>query len=732
MRLFNIIILFLLYTLTLFSQWESIGPYGGYIRCLIKDNSGRALSGNAYGGIFRTSDAGKNWEQLFTGYRNEDVRSLAVNSNNHIFAGTDLHGLYRSIDDGISWERLINSVSTRTINDILIKSNGDIYLATFNGVYRSTDNGNTFSTANNGITTSSIYSLGLSGDYIFAGTGNAGIFRSGDDGANWEAANTGINLSDGIVWGFASAEETENVGAVNIHALLQNDLYRSVNGTDWTSMSLPSQGLNLDVLLRNNGHLVVVGDKILNSTDQGNSWNIYNSPTEAFFSSVIEIDDNTLVGGTQGPGTYVSTNNNLADWNLEVNKMPATAITNINSTAGVINVSTRHSGIFRTNDGGLNWLNLSTGIPNGWFYGLYQHPTTNTLFALHQNGVYRSTDDGQVWDQTSAFGKTMAVNSLGDIFVGGGSYISKSIDDGISYQHKQISTNVFYSLDIAIDKDDKIYIATANDFGLQGQGVFLSTDLGESYSPIVELPNDITSVEALDLTGFPSVFDCIKEVLAADANGNFYSKNDDGSWNQFNIGFQLGGFVKDIAAINYLDGVNISTITEKEMFSTSDQSNCISEEEDELPDDTFFLEMGKRFGLGSQLLKPGATTITDYVGTLGLGILKRESVNDINDIKNSIPKHFDLQQNYPNPFNPSTKISWQSPISGHQTLKVYDVLGNEVAILVNEYKTVGNFSVDFDASRFASGVYLYRLQVINPETSSGQGFVETKKMILQK
>ena len=354
MKLFNIILLAMLYIIPALSQWESIGPYGGYIRCLIKDNQGRVLSGNAYGGIFRTSDAGKNWEQLFTGYRNEDVRSLAVNSNNHIFAGTDLRGLYRSTNDGVSWERLVNSVSTRTILDILIKSNGDIFLATFNGIYRSTDNGTTFSTANNGITTSSIYSLGVLGDYILAGTGNAGIFRSSDDGANWEAANNGINLSDGIVWGFASAEETENVGAANIYALLQSDLYYTTNGTDWGSLSLPPLGLYVDVLLRNNGNIVVVGSSILNSNDQGNNWTSYPSPTDALFSSVVEIDDNTLVAGTQGPGTYVSLNNNLADWNLEVNKMPATAITNISTTAGVINVSTRHSGVFSSNDGGLN------------------------------------------------------------------------------------------------------------------------------------------------------------------------------------------------------------------------------------------------------------------------------------------------------------------------------------------------------------------------------------------
>ena len=67
---------------------------------------------------------------------------------------------------------------------------------------------------------------------------------------------------------------------------------------------------------------------------------------------------------------------------------------------------------------------------------------------------------------------------------------------------------------------------------------------------------------------------------------------------------------------------------------------------------------------------------------------------------------FALEQNYPNPFNPSTKISWQSPVSSWQTLKVYDVLGNEVATLVNEEKPAGSYEVEFNAGGLSSGVYL--------------------------
>ncbi len=91
---------------------------------------------------------------------------------------------------------------------------------------------------------------------------------------------------------------------------------------------------------------------------------------------------------------------------------------------------------------------------------------------------------------------------------------------------------------------------------------------------------------------------------------------------------------------------------------------------------------------------------------------------------NNMPDTYELSQNYPNPFNPTTKISWQSPVGSHQTLKVYDVLGNEIATLVNEEKDRGVHTVNFDASQLASGIYIYKLQA--------GSFVETKKMILMK
>ena len=83
-----------------------------------------------------------------------------------------------------------------------------------------------------------------------------------------------------------------------------------------------------------------------------------------------------------------------------------------------------------------------------------------------------------------------------------------------------------------------------------------------------------------------------------------------------------------------------------------------------------------------------------------------------------------LNQNFPNPFNPTTKIRWEVPYSGWQTLKVYDVLGNEVETLVDEFKPAGKYEVEFNALKLSSGIYFYTLR-------SGD-FIQTNKMILLK
>lgn len=98
--------------------------------------------------------------------------------------------------------------------------------------------------------------------------------------------------------------------------------------------------------------------------------------------------------------------------------------------------------------------------------------------------------------------------------------------------------------------------------------------------------------------------------------------------------------------------------------------------------------------------------------------------SNVIEIEVGMPKTFGLEQNYPNPFNPSTTIAYQLPVASDVSLKVYDVLGREVATLVNARQEAGRYQIPFNASNLASGIYLYRLQA--------GGFAQTMKMKILK
>lgn len=107
-----------------------------------------------------------------------------------------------------------------------------------------------------------------------------------------------------------------------------------------------------------------------------------------------------------------------------------------------------------------------------------------------------------------------------------------------------------------------------------------------------------------------------------------------------------------------------------------------------------------------------------------LFLFNKGAVTDVEDENSLIPKEFGLSQNYPNPFNPNTTIKYSIGKEGHVNLSVYDVLGNRVARLVNENKTAGNYSVNFNAGGLSSGIYFYVLDSGN--------FKSAKKLILIK
>ncbi|MBZ0199326.1 MAG: T9SS type A sorting domain-containing protein [Ignavibacteriaceae bacterium] len=121
------------------------------------------------------------------------------------------------------------------------------------------------------------------------------------------------------------------------------------------------------------------------------------------------------------------------------------------------------------------------------------------------------------------------------------------------------------------------------------------------------------------------------------------------------------------------------------------------------------------FGVNYEMIAPGTAGIRVY-------FRKRAGVVSSMSESSSVLSRSELFQNYPNPFNPVTEIHYRIKERGFTQLKVYDILGYEIAALVNEEKQQGSYSVSFDGSNLPSGVYFYSLRV--------NGFVENKKMIL--
>jgi hypothetical protein len=165
-----------------------------------------------------------------------------------------------------------------------------------------------------------------------------------------------------------------------------------------------------------------------------------------------------------------------------------------------------------------------------------------------------------------------------------------------------------------------------------------------------------------------------------------------------------------IAAAQFFTGVSVSSYTQFSVPITYFSS--------EVPDaamiEILIFSPGGSYNLGSTF------KIDDLTFGPVTGVQESFSAN---------PAVFALSQNYPNPFNPATKISYQIPTDGLVRLEVYNILGKTLETLVNEEKPAGRFTVTFDGSKYTSGIYFYRINVISP---NGKSFSQTNKMILMK
>lgn len=370
----------------------------------------------------------------------------------------------------------------------------------------------------------------------------------------------------------------------------------------------------------------------------------------------------------------------------------------------------------KSTDFGSTWVEVTSNVGCQTPCDIEVFPDSSNIILVGDNGtgIFRSTNYGQNWTQvftTSGEIPTIATDkkihgvAWATRWGGGGGFL-KTTDYGITWS----SISFFNGINMwGVDVDPNIsdYVV-AGRYSSPSQ-IFISKDGGFSWVT-TSIPGnnyaiyiiDTMNVFAAQSTGFYKLnapwFIPVEFIsFNAVADGNNVKLNWKTATELNNKGFEIQSST---------DNQNFENIGFVPGFGTSAQQRSYSF-------DVAELKAGKYYFRLAQI---------DFDGSI--------SYSNIAEVEIIIPKEFSLSQNFPNPFNPTTKISWQSPVNSWQTLKVYDILGNHIATLVDEFRPAGSYEVLFEPNssflstptkNLASGVFIYRLQIGD--------LVQSRKMI---
>jgi hypothetical protein len=371
-------------------------------------------------------------------------------------------------------------------------------------------------------------------------------------------------------------------------------------------------------------------------------------------------------------------------------------------------------GVFRSTDEGTSWTAVNDGLTDTAVMVLAVSGTN--LFAGTRSAVYRSTNDGASWtlDTTGmgiCFVASIAVSGA-NVFVGtyGGVFLSTNNGNSWSAINAGLPYGPMGPIVVgALAVDGTNLFAGSSGHGLKayhepGRGVFLSTDYGTNWTAVNNGLTD-TSVSALATSGTNLVAGTSH--WGWDNGGSvFLSTNSGTSWTQASL---PNCWVKSFA----ISGPNLFAGTGRGVFLSTNDGTSWTQVNTGLTD--------------TNVIALAASGTNLFAGGTFSGVWRRplsQMITSAESFVSGLPSWYSLEQNYPNPFNPSTTIKYELPKSSEVRLSVFDMLGREVSVLVNDRREAGVHEVKFDGSNLASGVYIYRLQAGN--------FVQSKRFILLK
>jgi len=384
------------------------------------------------------------------------------------------------------------------------------------------------------------------------------------------------------------------------------------------------------------------------------------------------------------------------------------------ASAGPVPDTTYIGGALRSTDYGATWVKIDSGFFTGTIFpiAVYSFAVVgDSLFAGTSNGVFMTSNDGTTWTETSngidsdAASRNVQAMLLNgsNLFAGTQNGIFFSSDRGANWSRRDsgLYNDVYpHNNVLCMTAEGSVIFASVND----GR-IFFSTDTGKSWKYYISNGWSVECLVTMDST------------LFAGWVGISASTDTTKSWVHLNSGltdtvYHNFFYIESVAAVdNYL----FAGTLDNGLYASSDQGMSWKAENSGL----LYPYVPDVWSIGN---------IEGYliIGT-SYGVYRRslsEIITFVRNIHGTVPNDFSLDQNYPNPFNPSTVISYDLSSNSFVTLEIFDLLGKKIRILITGYQNAQHYTIKFDASHFASGIYICKLTV------NGNSVVQ--KMVLEK
>jgi photosystem II stability/assembly factor-like uncharacterized protein len=659
-----------------------------------------------YTGLYKSTDNGDSWNKIKNQFEDFQVFSVYVTQSDHIWVGTDYQGvLYRSTDNGQTWENKNNGFGGYEGWAIGESKDGVLFAGDANGggLYRSTDNGD------NWVFSANILVLAFavdSNNVVYAGSFN-GLYSSSDNGITWIQDN----FLSGFVVSTVIVDLNNNIYCGTGYSFVGGDglFFSDDGGQNWSQLGLAGKEV-LSLAFDSEWSLFAgtKADGLFKTSDLGQSWIQYEKGLykKEVYRLVINDQDDIFIGsegggsGWQfygGGGVFRSTNGGDS---FEQVGLPISMVKNIVFSGDSLIITSTPSGVQKYNRFTGKWQNL--GLHN--VEAVTITPSDYLYAATREDGLYKSTDLGESWFLTSLTADTLMpvynVLAINDdtLFAATFYNLRRSTNSGQDWNILSLFTS---ETSRALFFNNNILWAVGRNYG--NNLLYNSYNYGSEFDSLYSGFGTYNSNNPIFATGNGYVFLASR---SDDLDGIMQSTDYGLSWRQV--------LYKRIAATVFAD--------EKGLVIASSDSMHLSMSYGDTWKNSY-QPIGNNIGDYITDIKKDITH-KFYLGTSTIGLFEVEIITDVNEASEPDDIVFNIIQNYPNPFNPKTKIEFEIENFGFVTLKVYDILGNEIATLVKEEKPQGSYEVEFDGTGLSSGIYFYQLRA--------EEFIQTRKMILLK